>query len=259
MIDSHCHLTYDGLHERAAEVIGEARAAGVDRMVSVGTSPGDARKALALARRFEGVYVTAGLHPHYATPGADFSLLAEELRALLEEPEVVAIGEMGLDYHYDQPDRATQRAAFAMQLGIMRDLPELPGIIHNREATDDTLAVLRDEGVDAGRFVFHCFTGTAGEVEKILEAGACVGFTGIVTFGSAAEVAVASDRVPLDRLMIETDSPYLTPSPYRKVRPNEPKYVATVAAFLAARRGMSVEAFTSATDANAERLYGLPG
>ncbi len=131
------------------------------------------------------------------------------------------------------------------------------GVIHNREATDDTLAVLADNGVSAERLVFHCFTGQVGEVEKILEAGAMVGFTGIVTFKSAVNVAEASDLVPLERLLIETDSPYLTPVPHRKVRTNEPKYVALVAAFLAERRGMSVEALTEATDANAERFFGL--
>ncbi|MEM1097848.1 MAG: TatD family hydrolase [Planctomycetota bacterium] len=258
MIDSHCHLTYDGLIGRVNEVVADALAAGVDRMVSVGTTLDDAQLAVRLAQQFSGVYATAGLHPHYATPDIDPSWLAEELAALLAKPEVAAIGEMGLDYHYPEPDPASQRRAFAAQLAVMRRLPGVNGIIHNREATDDTLAVLADEGVDASRFVFHCFTGTPGEVEKILEAGACVGFTGIVTFGSAKEVAEASDRVPLDRLLIETDSPYLTPAPFRKVRPNEPKYVVRVAEFLAERRGISVDELTTATDRNAERLYGLP-
>ncbi|MEM7577943.1 MAG: TatD family hydrolase [Planctomycetota bacterium] len=256
MIDSHCHLTYDGLRERVEQVIADAHASGVDRMVSVGTTPEDALQAIELSRRFDGVFATAGLHPHYAAPGSDWAAIAAALRALLDQPEVVAIGEMGLDYHYDQPDRATQRDAFAAQLCVMREFPNINGIIHNREATDDTLAVLRGEGVDASRFVFHCFTGSVGEVESILEAGACVGFTGIVTFGSAKDVADASDRVPLDRLMIETDSPYLTPAPHRKVRPNEPKYVVRVAEFLADRRGMTVNELTAATDRNAARLYG---
>ncbi|MEM1026464.1 MAG: TatD family hydrolase [Planctomycetota bacterium] len=258
MIDSHCHLTYDGLFERVERVIADAHAAGVDRMVSVGTTPADAWKAVGLSEQFSSVFVTAGLHPHYATPGLDAAQLASELKALLGKPEVVAIGEMGLDYHYPEPDRPTQRHAFTTQLAVMRELPEINGIIHNREATDDTLAVLADQGVDASRFVFHCFTGRPAEVEKILEAGACVGFTGIVTFGSAKDVAEASDRVPLDRLMIETDSPYLTPAPYRKVRPNEPKYVVRVAEFLAERRGMTVDELTAATDGNAARLYGFP-
>ncbi len=257
VIDSHCHLTYDGLHERVEGVVGEANAAGVDRMVSVGTTPADAWRAVGLAERFQGVYATAGVHPHYAAQVSDARELQRNLRELIALPEVVALGEMGLDYFYDEPDRATQRRVFELQLGVMHDLPGVNGVIHNREATGDTLAVLRDAGVPASRFVFHCFTGGVDEVERILDAGAMVGFAGIVTFNSAKNVAEASDRVPLDRLLIETDSPYLTPAPHRKVRPNEPKYVPFVAAFLAERRGITVDELSAATDANAERLYGL--
>ena len=267
MIDTHCHLTYDGLHERVEEVVSDARAAGVDRMISIGTTPEDSARAAALTHQFAGVYATAGVHPHHAGEVADLDLLQRELAVLLAQPKVVAVGEMGLDYHYDEPGRATQRRVFEAQLAVLKDFSKgaghpdvgLPGVgvIHNREATDDTLAVLADNGVSAERLVFHCFTGQVEEVEKILEAGAMVGFTGIVTFKSAANVAEASDRVPLDRLLIETDSPYLTPVPHRKVRTNEPKYVALVAAFLAERRGMSVEALTEATDANADRFFGL--
>ncbi|MEL7089782.1 MAG: TatD family hydrolase, partial [Planctomycetota bacterium] len=130
-------------------------------------------------------------------------------------------------------------------------------VIHNREATDDTLAMIADHGVDGARLVFHCFTGSVAEVEEILAIGARVSFTGIVTFGGAKAVAEASDRVPLDRLMIETDSPYLTPAPHRKVRPNEPKFVTHVAAFLAARRGISVAEFVAAVDDNAELFFGI--
>ena len=288
MIDTHCHLTYDGLHERADQVIQDAGAAGVDRMITVGTSPADARKSVALAQRFDNVYATAGLHPHYAGDWPNLSTLTDALRDLLSQPGVVAIGEMGLDKHYPDPPMKMQRAAFAAQLGLAAELgsgvwglgsgqttngcvetkhassetlgprPQpLPIIIHNREATDDTLAMITDSGIPGERFVFHCFTGTTEEIEKILAIGARVSFTGIVTFKSAANVAEASDLVPLDRLMIETDSPYLAPEPHRKVRPNEPKYVVHVAEFLAKRRGMSVADFTAAVDSNAERFFGI--
>ena len=139
----------------------------------------------------------------------------------------------------------------------MQERPNLPAVIHNREATGDTLAMLADSGLPGERFVFHCFTGGVDEVERILGFGAMVGFTGIVTFGSAGNVAAAADRVPLDRLMLETDSPFLTPMPHRKVRPNEPKYVPRVASFLAERWGMPVEEIIAAADANAERFYRL--
>lgn len=263
MIDTHCHLTYDGLHERVDEVIAAAKAEGVDRMISVGTTPEDAEKAVALARRFDNVFATAGLHPHHAGRVADFALPKAALRALAEHPRVVALGEMGLDRHYPDPPMAAQREAFAMQLELLKEAEasgsKLPGvgIIHNREATDDTLAMIADHDVAGSRLVFHCFTGSVAEVEQILAIGAMVSFTGITTFKGAANVAEASDRVPLERLMIETDSPYLTPAPHRKVRPNEPKYVRHVAAFLAARRGMALDDFVEAVDANAERFFGI--
>ena len=264
MIDTHCHLTYDGIFERVDRVVGDARAAGVDRMISVGTSLADAARAADLAQTQAGVFATAGVHPGYSAQVADVSAIKPGLNALLDRPDVVALGEMGLDRHYpDPPLDAVQRPVFAAQLELMAqratrgDGAPLVGVIHNREATDDTLAMIADHGVDAARLVFHCFTGSAGECEQILATGAMVSFTGIVTFGGAKAVAAASDLVPLERLMIETDSPFLTPAPHRKVRPNEPKYVPHVAAFLAKRRGMPLQDFVAAVDANAERFFGL--
>jgi TatD DNase family protein len=261
MIDTHCHLTYDGLHERVDAVVEAAQAAGVDRMISVGTTPGDAAKAVALTERFpETVYATAGVHPHYAAQVGEAGDWIDTLKHQLRHPRVVALGEMGLDRNYPDPPIDRQREVFAAQLQLMADgtWPGV-GIIHNREATDDTLAVLKEFNLPGAgeRLVFHCFTGSVAEVEAILATGARVSFTGIVTFGGAKAVAEASDRVPLERLMIETDSPYLTPAPHRKVRPNEPRFVTHVAAFLAERRGMAVEDFVAAVDGNAEQFFGL--
>jgi len=262
MIDTHCHLTFDKLHSRIDQVLADADAAGVDRMISVGTTPADADRALALAQRYPRVYATAGVHPHYAEQFVDGPALKASLNDKLAEPRCVAIGEMGLDRHYPDPPMADQRRAFAWQLELMTDkespAAHLPGVIHNREATDETLAMIRDAGVPGERFVFHCFTGSADELDKILDLGAHVSFTGIVTFPSAKALAEASDRVPLDRLMVETDSPYLTPEPYRKVRPNEPKYVADVARFLAQRRGLDFDAFVQQVDTNAVGFFNLP-
>ncbi len=258
MIDTHCHLTYDGLHERVDAVISDAVAAGVDRMITVGTSPADARKAISLAERYDNIYATVGLHPHYAADWPSPTMLAEALSELITHPKIVALGEMGLDKHYADPPMNMQRAAFAAQLELANELPNHPIVIHNREATDDTLAMIADSGLPGERFVFHCFTGTPDEVEKILAIGAMVSFTGIVTFKNADAIAEASDLVPLSQLMIETDSPYLAPAPHRKVRPNEPKYVVHVAEFLAQRRGMTVDEFTAAVDTNAERFFHLP-
>ncbi|MEO0513969.1 MAG: TatD family hydrolase [Planctomycetota bacterium] len=262
MIDTHCHLTYDGLHERVDDVIDAAKRNGVDRLITVGTTPNDAAKAAALAERFDNVFFTAGLHPGYSDNVTDHAALKAGLRKLLAHPRVVAIGEMGLDRHYPDPPMDKQRPAFAAQLELMNELAEagkvFPAVIHNRQATDDTLAMVADHGVAGERLVFHCFTGSVAEVEQILSIGSMVSFTGITTFKGAAAVAEASDRVPLDRLMIETDSPYLTPVPFRKVRTNEPKYVRHVAEFLAARRGLKLRELVAAVDANAERFFGLP-
>ena len=252
MIDTHCHLTFPGLHERVDEVVAHARAAGVDRMICVGTSPADARAAIDLAERFDGVYATAGFHPHYVAEAEEG---IDALEPLLARSRVVALGEMGLDWHYDHPP-AEQRRAFDAQLAVAAR-SSLPVIIHNREATDDVLAAIANAGVPGERFVFHCFAGGPEEIERILDAGAMVSFTGIVTFKNAAEVAEASDRVPLERLMVETDSPFLAPAPHRKVKPNEPRLVPHVARFLAERRGMDESAFAEAVDANAERFFRL--
>lgn len=261
MIDTHCHLTYDGLFERVDEVVDAAKRNGVDRMITIGTSPNDSAKGAALAERFDNVFFTAGLHPSSSGNVTDYEALKLGLHKLLEHPRVVAVGEMGLDRHYSDPPLEKQRPAFAAQLELMQELAEagrpLPGVVHTREVTADTLAMVADHGVDGERLVFHCFTGTADEVEQILATGAMVSFTGITTFNGAKAVAEMSDRVPLDRLMIETDSPYLTPAPHRKVKVNEPKYVRYVAEFLAERRGMSLRDFASAVDANAERFFGL--
>eukprot|EP00752_Nemacystus_decipiens_P015727 g14040.t1 len=202
----------------------------------------------------DNIYFTAGLHPHYAEGYNDKAALLDALREKLADPNCVALGEMGLDRHYPDPPFDLQQRVFEWQLEPATDGTHAgPIIIHNREATDDTLAILTASGVAPSRFVFHCFTGTANELEQVLAFGAMVSLTGIVTFGSAKDLAQASDAIPLDRLMIETDSPYLTPAPHRKVRPNEPRYVADVARFLANRRSLSLETFTAAVDANAQR------
>ncbi|QDU72116.1 TatD family hydrolase [Mucisphaera calidilacus] len=257
MIDTHCHLTYDGLAERVEEVLAAARAAGVGRVVSIGTSLADSAAAIELAGHRREVSATVGLHPHHAEQMVDGEAFAQEMRSLARREGVVALGEMGLDQHYDEPSLAVQRRAFEVQLGVAAELGSLPIVIHNREATDETLAMVRASGISPERFVFHCFTGTAEEIVKIVDFGAWVGFTGIVTFKSGRGVAAASDLVPLERLLVETDSPYLTPEPYRKIRPNEPRYVVEVARFLAERRGMGFEAFVGVVDGNAERFYGL--
>ncbi len=256
MIDTHCHLTYPPLLDQVDAVIQRAHDAGVDRMISVGTSPSDAQAAVNLAQRFEGVYATVGVHPHYADQCTDRRQITDAIQELAPHPKVVAVGEMGLDRHYPDPPMDQQRRVLAWQLEAVRDLA-LPIVIHNREATQDVLAMLQDYAIPGHRLVFHCFTGSDAELDAILATGAMVSFTGIVTFKNAKPLAQCAARVPLDRLMIETDSPYLTPEPHRKVRPNQPCYVPHVAKFLAHTRQMDEAASTAAVDRNAQRFFGL--
>lgn len=258
MIDTHCHLTYDGLHERVDEVIANAMADGVDRMITVGTTPADAAKGVALTQRFSNVFSTVGVHPHYADQCQDKQVVQDTMRKLAAEPKVVAFGEMGLDRHYPDPPIEMQKTLLDWQLEVCAELSEMPIIIHNREATTETIAQLSASGIEPGRLVFHCFTGQLDELEKILAFGARVSFTGITTFSSAPYLAQAAKRMPSDRLMIETDSPYLTPAPHRKVRPNEPRYVTCVASFIAEVRKMALAEFVTMVDANAQRFFQLP-
>ena len=266
MIDTHCHLTYNGLYERLADVLQAAAAAGVDRMISVGTTPDDALRACEIAQRHSQIYFAVGLHPHYALQWPDDQAVAQSIRSLSQHPKCVAIGEMGLDRHYPEPPIEDQKRSFESQLRVISELddshPKADGskraiIIHNREATDETIAIIRASGLPGDRFVFHCFTGSDDELSKILDLGAMVSFTGVVTFKNAASLAVSAKRVPADRIMIETDSPYLAPEPHRKVRPNEPRYVADVARFLAEVRSEMAAAFIEQVDRNAVRFFGL--
>ena len=260
MIDTHCHLTYPGLAEREAAVVAEAAAVGVDRLISIGTSIADSEAAVAAAGRHRGVWATVGIHPLHAAEVGPLQAAMERLRWLARQPNVVGLGEFGLDRHHAEPPAQIQAPAFEAQLklAVEPDLAHLPVVIHNRKATEVTLRMLRQaRGLDPARVVFHCFTGDADEVRAILAYGAWVGFTGVVTFRNAADVAEASDRVPTDRLLIETDAPYLTPAPLRSVRPNEPKYLPHTLKFLAQRRGLAPEVLDQITTANAERLFRL--
>lgn len=258
MIDTHCHLTFAKLRQRVDEVLRDAKAAGVDRMICVGITETDIAAARGLAEEHDGVFYTTGIHPHYAaeqTAGAVASMIEQGGHG-----KCVAYGEMGLDYHYDDPPREVQHEALAAQLAAVGSAGEaLPIVIHCRKAVDDVLAKIRESGLSEGRFVFHCFTETSAECVKVLDAGCMVSFTGIVTYKNAPEVRAAAKLVPWDRIMVETDAPYLSPEPHRKVRPNEPKFVVDTARFLAELRGVPFEEFVGQTDENAERFFGLGG
>jgi TatD DNase family protein len=244
--DSHCHLQYDGLPPDALDA---AEAAGVTRMVCVGTDGPQSARAVEVARAHPGrVWATVGLHPHDATDGVDTIL------GSLESPEVVAVGECGLDYHYDHSPRDAQREAFARQIALAA-AHDLALVIHTRQAWDDTFDVLAAEGVPP-RTVFHCFTGGPREARRCLDLGAHLSFSGILTFKTAADVRDAAALVPIDRVLVETDAPYLTPVPHRGA-PNHPAMVAVVGAALAAAKGLGVDEVADATWANTEAVFDL--
>jgi TatD DNase family protein len=241
--DNHCHLD----PTTAAELVAEARAAGVERLISVGTDVAQSRQMIALARDHPGVWATAGVHPHDAKDGID------GLRELLDD-DVVAVGECGLDYHYDHSPRPRQREVFAAQIALAHET-SLPLVIHSREAWDDTFAVLDREGVPE-RTVFHCFTGGPDEADAALARGCLLSFSGIVTFPSATELQEAARRCPLDRLMVETDAPYLAPVPHRGKR-NRPAWVVAVAEKVAQLQECPLDEVAAASWATAQEFYGL--
>ncbi|HVM02919.1 MAG TPA: TatD family hydrolase [Acidimicrobiales bacterium] len=246
--DSHCHVPFDGLGADAGQVVADARRAGVTRLIDVGTDADQSAAAIAVARAHDGVWATVGLHPHDAKLGVD------TIVALLGEDEVVAVGECGLDYHYDHSPRPVQREAFAAQIGLAHDRG-LALVVHSRQAWEDTFAILAAEGVPP-RTVFHCFTGGADEARRALDLGAHLSFSGIVTFKAAADVREAAALCPLDRLLVETDAPYLAPVPHRG-KANRPELVPVVGAAVAAVKGVDVATVEAATWAAAEAVFQL--
>jgi TatD DNase family protein len=254
MIDTHCHLTDPRLGDQLDAVIARARAAGVSRMITIGTGLDDDAAAVTVCRGRDFLRCAIGVHPNYSHEHDDARWW--ELRQLAASPAVVALGEMGLDYHYDFAPKARQREVFEFQLALAAELGR-PVVIHNREATDDTLAVMR--AFPAVRAVFHCFTGTPDEARKILDQGYLIGFTGALTYKKNDGVREALRLCPLDRFVVETDAPYLTPEPVRKQKVNEPALVINVAACAARELGMPVEEVDRITTENAERFFGWAG
>ncbi len=251
LFDSHCHLTDAAFREDREAVLVRARESGVSRMVSIASDVADAHEALALARSHEGVWCTAGVHPHEAGAAAPDAM--EEVRRLTVEPEVVAIGETGLDYHHDHAPRDVQRRLFEAHLLLGHELG-LPVIVHAREADGDMASALLR--APEGTFgVLHCFTGGEEAFEVAMERGWYVSFSGIASFKSFAAADLLRE-VPPDRLLIETDSPYLAPVPMRGRR-NEPAFVRHVADAVAAHLGEDAAAVAARTTANAIRFYSL--
>lgn len=251
-IDSHCHLNYKGLAEQQQQVLERARAADVDKMLTISTRESEWDDVIAIAEREADVWATVGIHPHEADGHAHVD--TAKLVARAAHPRVVGIGETGLDYYYDHSDRAQQQTSFRAHIAAARDTG-LPLIIHTRDAEQDTADILRDEmGKGAFPAVIHCFTANGEFADIALDLGCYISISGIVTFKNARDLQETAARLPIDRLLIETDAPFLAPVPHRG-KTGEPAFVADTARFLAQLRGMSVEALAEHTSTNFHRLF----
>jgi len=256
LVDSHAHLDFEDFRGDIDGVVDRAAAAGVGRIVAVGLwrAPGDFGNALELARTRPGVFAaTVGIHPHECgqVPEADW----EESARLAADPAVVAVGETGLDYHYDLSPRDVQRESFRRSIGIARAVAK-PLVVHVREADPDCAAILREDGLPAAGGVIHCFTGDWAAARTYLDLGLYISVAGIVTFKTAEAIRDAVRRIPRERLLVETDSPFLAPVPFRGKR-NEPAHVAHVASRVAELWGATPEEVASVTTANVRRLFDL--
>ena len=253
LIDSHCHLVYDGLAERQTEVLASARSLGIGGFLNISTRQSEWSDVIAVATREPDVWASVGVHPHEADAHPDLGATALVEASL--HPRVVAIGECGLDYYYDKSDRAAQRERFAAHIDAARQTG-LPLIIHTRDAEADTAEMLT-EAVGQGGIaaVLHCFTGSADLARTALDLGLFISISGIVTFKNARDLQDTAKTIPADRLLVETDSPFLAPVPHRG-KTCEPAFVADTAAFLAELRGETIEVLSSATTANFFRLFG---
>lgn len=252
LVDSHCHLEYKGLVEDREGVLVRARAAGVGAFLNISTRQSEWDQVVTTATHEPDVFASVGIHPHEADAHQDLGRAA--LLEATRHPRVIAIGETGLDYYYDKSDRDTQKSLFRLHIDVARETL-LPLIIHTRDAEEDTHAILAEEmGKGAYPALIHCFTASADFAEKVLALGLTISLSGIVTFKNAKNLQKIAKFIPEDRLLVETDSPFLAPVPHRG-RLCEPAYVTDTAAFIAGLRGTDVERLKDFTTANFFNLF----
>jgi TatD DNase family protein len=253
LIDSHCHLDFPDFADELDAVVARARAAGIARMVTISTRVARHAEVIAIAERFPDVFCSVGTHPHYAHEELDLGVA--DLVARTRHPKVVALGEAGLDYHYDNAPRDAQERGFRNHIAAARQTG-LPLVIHSREADDDTAGILEDEtGKGAFPAVLHCFTGGPDLARRAIALGLFISFTGILTFKNSGALRAIAAELPAERILVETDAPYLAPGRFRGKR-NEPAFVVETAKVLAETRGVSLEAIAQQTTANFFRLFG---
>lgn len=252
MIDSHCHLDFEPFHSRLDEVLAAAREAGVHTVVNIGADIESSRRSVKLASSHDMIYAAVGVHPHDAKT-LDENVLAE-LKQLASHDKVVAIGEIGLDYYRDLSPRPAQKKALHQQLELAVTL-NMPVVIHTREAFRETVDIVRDYAADLPGGVFHCFPGTVDEAHEVLDMGFVVGLGGVITYKGAGMARVAAEA-PLEKIVLETDAPYLTPMPHRG-KTNEPAYLKHTCRKLAELRSASVAEVERSTDRACQKLYRL--
>ena len=252
LIDSHCHLNYKGLIETQADVLARARARGISGFLNISTRQSEWDAVVATAHREPDVWASIGIHPHEADAHADLG--AEALRTASADPKVIAIGETGLDYYYDHSDRQVQQDLFRVHIGVARETG-LPIVIHTRDAEADSLRILTEEmAIGAFPALIHCFTASAEFGRAVLDLGLTISISGIVTFRNAKDLQAFAAEVPDDRLLVETDAPFLAPVPHRG-KVCEPGFVSDTCAFVASLRGTTAEQLADLTSANFFRLF----
>lgn len=255
MIDTHAHLTKDA-YPQLEPVLERSRQAGVDTWITIGTALADDQEVVEMTRHHEGLFASVGIHPHHAATAEGG--WQEELGRLAREDRVVALGETGLDYHYDFSPRNVQQKVFEQQLGLAEEV-NVPIVVHCREALDDCLGILDGWGRGAGKVLFHSFSQGPKEARMILDRGFFLSFSGMITFKKAEEIQAAAVYAPLDRILLETDCPFLSPEPKRNVRPNEPALLMHTVGKLAQLRQTSLEEIAQVTSHNGRCFFRLNG
>ncbi len=254
LIDSHCHLDMEASQDDIDNLICSAQQCGVHTVITIGIDLASSQRAVELAHTYPNVYASVGIHPHSAEDGND--AVYEQLTALVGSDKVVAYGEIGLDYAKQYAPVERQRQEFSRQLALAKELA-LPIIIHDREAHQDTLQLLKDQGPFPVGGVMHCFSGDMTFADQVLDLGLYISIPGIVTFKNAAELQKVAQEIPLDRMLLETDGPFLTPVPFRGKR-NRPEYLLYTAAMVAELRGIPCEEVAQQTEVNTRQLFSLP-
>ena len=253
LIDAHCHLSYEQFADIEA-VIERSLAAGVMGWVAIGTDIDEARKIIELTSKFQNMFAAIAVHPHHANLTNESVI--DEIKKLAQNKKVVAIGETGLDFHYEFSTKQQQRDSFIKHLELAAEL-KLPVVIHSREAFDETVKILDEHISKSSKLVFHCFSGSLKEAKIVLDKGWFISLTGVVTFKNAQTAREVAKFVPLDRLMIETDAPYLSPEPMRKQKINEPALLIHTARFIADLKAMPLADFVKGVSSTANQFFSL--